>query len=384
MSDRVPVHFDQGLPDPTRFPVAVLRACLLETLDADGAAALTYYGEGGPAEMQFGALGLRRALAAWMTRRDDRRVDPDGVLLAQGSTDGLALAVRAHLGPADGAVLEAATYPHTRRFVVATGAQVATVPLDDDGMVVDELPGALARLRDDGVRPRMIATIPSFHSPTGTLLPRRRRERLLEIAREWDVLVLEDNCYHAFAYDTPAPPTLLALDDDGRVLHSDTFSKSIAPGLRMAWVAGTPDVVAPLGAARQDFAVSQLLARALERYVERGHLDAHLDELREAYRRKRDLTAAALAAHCGDRARFRVPGGGFYFWLELAPDVDWERARALLDERGIACRPGEMYTGEEGAGRRFVRVSPIQVPDAEIEPGIVELGRALRDASGPG
>ncbi len=291
--ERLPVvNFDQGLPDPAHFPVALLQQCIAETFEYDGAAALTYYGRGGPAEMQYGYLGLREQLAEWMSRRDGRAVDPQGVVLANGSTDGLALAINAHLGPGDGAIVEAATYPYTRRFTVETGASVRTVPLDEQGMVVDALPDVLAALRDDGTPPKLIATIPSFHSPTGTLLPRARRERLLELAHEWDLLVLEDNCYHAFFYDAPPPPTLLALDGEGRVLHSDTFSKSIAPGLRMAWVAGAPHAIEPLTQVRQDFAVSQLLARALERYLAAGHLDTHLAELREVYRRKRDITAA--------------------------------------------------------------------------------------------
>jgi DNA-binding transcriptional MocR family regulator len=212
------------------------------------------------------------------------------------------------------------------------------------------------------------------------LLPRARRERLLEIAREWDVIVLEDNCYHAFFYDAPPPPTLLALDDDGRVLHSDTFSKSIAPGLRMAWVAGAPEAIAPLARVRQDFGVSQLLARALERYLAGGHLDAHLAELRDKYRRKRDITAAALRDHCAESVRFATPGGGFYFWLELLDTVDWHRARELAAARGIACRPGDTFVGDD-SGRRYLRLSPIQVPDADIEPGIVALAGALRDAT---
>jgi 2-aminoadipate transaminase len=377
---RVTVNFDQGLPDPAHFPVARLQQCLIETLEHDGAAALTYYGRGGPSEMQYGYLGLREQLAEWMSRRDGRTIDPAGVVLANGSTDGLALAINAHLGPGDGAIVEAATYPYTRRFMAATGAVVRTVPLDEHGMVVDALPDALAALRDQGAEPKMIATIPSFHSPTGTLLPRDRRERLLELADEWDVLVLEDNCYHEFFYDEPTPPTLLALDDSGRVLHSDTFSKSIAPGLRMAWVAGAPRAIAPLAEVRQDFAVSQLLARALERYMAAGHLDMHLAELRAVYCRKRDITAAALQEHCSEWVRFQVPGGGFYFWLELLDTVDWDRARELAAAHGIACRPGDTFVDDE-TGRRFLRLSPIQVPDADIEPGIAALGAALGDAA---
>ena len=195
------------------------------------------------------------------------------------------------------------------------------------------------------------------------------------------MLVLEDNCYHAFFYDAPPPPTLLALDDDGRVLHSDTFSKSIAPGLRMAWVAGAPEAIAPLAQVRQDFAVSQLLARALERYLAGGHLDTHVAELRDVYRRKRDITVAALREHCGDSVRFTPPGGGFYLWLELLDTVDWDRARELAAARGVACRPGDTFVGDD-SGRRFLRLSPIQVPDADIEPGIIALadGPPRRDA----
>ena len=374
------VNFDQGLPDPRLFPVEALRRCLVETLDVDGAAALTYYGRGGPPEMQYGYLGLREQLAAWTSRRDDRAIDPAGVVLANGSTDGLALAVRAHLAPGDGAIVEAATYPHTRTFMLAAGAVVRTVPLDEHGMVVDALPDVLEALRADGVRPKMIYTIPSFQSPTGTLLPLDRRERLLDLAREWDVMVLEDNCYHEFFYDGPPPPTLLALDGSDRVLQSDTFSKSIVPGLRMAWVAGPPPLVDAIARTRQDFAVSQLIARALERYMERGDFGQHLVELRVAYKRKRDITAAALREHCAGWVRFQVPAGGFYFWLELADSVDWERARENLADRGIAYRPGDTFVGDE-SGRRFVRISPIQVADADIEPGLAALGEALAAAT---
>ena len=148
----------------------------------------------------------------------------------------------------------------------------------------------------------------------------------------------------------------------------------------MAWVAGAPHELEPLGRVRQDFAVSQLLARALERYMIGGHLDAHLEELRGVYRRKRDITAAALAEHCSDGVRFRVPGGGFYFWLELLDAVDWDRARELAAARGIACRPGDSFVDDD-SGRRFLRLSPIQVPDADIEPGIAALGAALAEAA---
>src|SRR5690606_37387789 len=141
---------------------------------------------------------------------------------------------------------------------------------------------------------KVVYTIPTFHAPTGTVLPLARRRRLLEIAEEWGVAVLEDNCYYEFSYDEPPPPTLLALDRSGLVLQSDSFSKYVAPGLRLAWLAGAPEVVEAAVQVRQDFAVSQLLGRAMQRFVDAGMLDGHLATLRERYRRKRDLAAAAL------------------------------------------------------------------------------------------
>jgi 2-aminoadipate transaminase len=385
------INFDQGLPDPRLFPVATIERCFATVLREDGEDALRYFGSGGAEEMQWGAIGLRAQLAAWTARRDGVARDSGGVLLVNGSTDGLSLAVNTFLGRGDGAVVEAATYPHTRRFMVATGAEVRTVPMDHDGMDVDALDGVLQRLHDDGHPPKLVYTIPTFHAPTGTVLPLARRRQLLEVARRWGVILLEDNCYYEFAYDDPPPPpTLLALDardaaDDARagatVVQSDSFSKYIAPGLRMAWLAGAPPLLRRLAATRQDFAVSRLVARALEHYMAEGHLDPHLAELRTHYRAKRDRTVAALRAHCEPLVRFQVPSGGFFLWLELAPEVDWERARREVAARGVALRPGDGMLADDD-DRRFVRLSCIQVPTEDIETGIRALGDALHASVG--
>ena len=189
--------------------------------------------------------------------------------------------------------------------------------------------------------------------------------------------VLEDNCYYEFAYDEPPPPTLLALDESGFVLQSDSFSKYVAPGLRMAWLVGAPETVDDLVRVRQDFAVSRLLARALERYLAGGHLDAHLTELRIHYRHKRDLTTAALRASCGEWLSFREPAGGFYFWLELSDAVDWEEARRLAAAEGFEFRPADRLA-DDASGRCFVRLSSIQVSEEDIDRGLATLGTVLR------
>ena len=158
------------------------------------------------------------------------------------------------------------------------------------------------------------------------------------------------------------------------------FSKYVAPGLRMAWLAAAPDVTAALAGARQDFAVSRVIARTIERYMAEGSLDAHLGLLRERYRAKRDIAVAALREHCQPWVTFRAPAGGFYLWLEIAPAVHWPTVRDNLAQRGIAVRPGDGILAE-GDLRRFVRLSCIQVPDADIAPGIEALGQVLAAAA---
>lgn len=374
----VMINFDQGLPDPALFPVERLRTEIDAVLREHQAAALTYYGEGGPSEMLYGHAGLRQAIAERSAARDGRPLALNGVLLAQGSTDGLALAVKAFLAPGDGAVVEHATYGHTRRFMEATGAEIRSTPMDEHGMLIDRLEETLDRLQADGYRPKMIYTIPTFQAPTGTVMPLDRRQALVELAQRRKVLILEDNCYYDFGYDGPPPPTLFALDRSGYVIHSDSFSKYLAPGLRLGWVAGDPAAIAALTRVRQDFAVSQLLALTVERIVRSGFLEQHLAELRHHYGAKRDLTAALLRKYCGDTISFRAPAGGFFFWIRLNDRIDADVALRILTERGIAVRGGEWFTGDID-GRRYMRLSPIQLDTQAIERGIALLGAVLSE-----
>lgn len=378
--DRPPivVNFDQGLPDPALFPFERLRTDIDAVLREHQTGALTYYGEGGPAEMLYGHAGLRQAIAERSAARDGRPLPLAGVLLANGSTDGLALAVKAFLATGDGAVVESATYRHTRRFMEATGAEVRPTPMDEHGLCVDRLDATLDQLQADGYRPKLIYTIPTFQAPTGTVLPLDRRQALVELAQRRQILILEDNCYYDFGYDAPPPPTLFALDRGGYVIHSDSFSKYLAPGLRLGWVAGDPAVIAAITRVRQDFAVSQLLARAVERIVRSGFLERHLAELRRHYRAKRDLTTALLHKYCGDAISFREPAGGFFFWVRLNDRLDADLVLRTLAQRGVAVRSGEWFTGDV-SGRRYMRLSPIQLNEQEIERGITILSAVLSE-----
>jgi 2-aminoadipate transaminase len=202
----------------------------------------------------------------------------------------------------------------------------------------------------------------------------------LEVAQDRRVVVLEDNCYYELFYQDPPPPSLLGLDDAGVVLQSGSFSKYVVPGLRMAWVAGRPEAVEPVVPARQDFAPSPLIARALARYLADGRLDRHLVTVREAYAHKQGIAVAALRKHCEPWVRFREPAGGIYLWLEILDGVDHDVALQRAADGGVRFRAGVRFTDLE-RGKRFLRLCFVQVPEADIEPGIAILGEALSSAT---
>jgi 2-aminoadipate transaminase len=379
----VPVtyDFDQGVPAPELYPLDDLARYAAIALEKFGPLACAYVGGEGYDELSYGPAGLRQVLAERVLQQQGRDPGSAGVMLFNGSAQGLATLAATFCEPGDGVVVEALSFPFMVGYLASTGASVTTVPIDDDGMDIDALEKVFDKLEERGTPPKLVYTIPTFQVPTGTCMPLPRRERLLALIQRRGVVVVEDNCYYDVYYEKPPPPTLFGLDDSGLVVQSDSFSKILAPGLRMGWVAGAPEALAAVCSARQDLGVSQWLARALELYLRDGKLDTHIEELRAAYRRKRDIAAAALNEFCAGWVRFRLPEGGIYFWLEMSEHVDWDLVRDRVAQEGVACRPGERYAGDE-SGRRFLRMAYLQVPEQEIRRGVEALGRALA-ASAP-
>lgn len=374
-------NFDQGNPDPATYPLGLLEELSHEVLEEVGGSALSYFDpETGYEELVYGFRGLRTALAERLNARDERTFDADNLILTSGAVQALSLAARAFAGPGDAVFVEAVTFPYAASFLAATGAEVIAIPVDDDGMDVKALHDAIGAAADRGLRPKLVYTIATFQLPTGMSLPHARRERLLELADRHDLVVIEDNVYYDLRYEGDPPATLLGMDQTGLVMQCDSFSKTVAPGLRLGWMAGHRDVIGGLAAVREDLGVSQFLARVMARYLEDGHHAHQVAAICDVYRAKRDAAVAALQEHCTEFLTFRVPEGSFFLWLELGDGVDWDRAAEAVQREGVFCRPGERFTGD-GSGRRFLRLA-FSLPSVdEITEGIAALGRALRESS---
>jgi 2-aminoadipate transaminase len=331
----------------------------------------------GRQEMSFGYSGLRDEVAAWISRRERvPGLTADNVILTSGATQAIALAAAAFVEPGEGALVEALTYTYAFKSLELRGADVRRVALDEHGMVIESLEQRLRELRDDGVRPKLLYTIPSYQLPTGTVLPLERRRQLLELADEWDIVVVEDAMYSHFHYDgEPVPPSLYNLDRSGRVLQTHSFSKIIAPGLRIGWICGPADAVGALAGVREDLGVSQWLARVVAAFMAEGRLDPLIDRANGIYRAKRDVAAAALREQAGGLVDFAVPHGGFYLWVGVDDAVDWQRAESEAAQRGVAVRSADAFR-QEGASRHF-RLGFGHSSETELRDGIELLGEAL-------
>jgi 2-aminoadipate transaminase len=251
--------------------------------------------------------------------------------------------------------------------------------MDAEGMIVDELERAIARLASDGKRLKLVYTIATFNTPTGWSLSRTRREQLLGLAEEHGFLVLEDNVYGELRYDGEEIPTLFSLDRSGLVVKIDSFSKILAPALRIGWVTGDPEAIRALGVVRGDLGVSQWIARVVARFMSEGKLEPHIASVNARYREKRDVAVAALREHCGPWVSFDVPEGGFFIWVGLAPEVDGQQAMMKALAEGVVCRPGERFFGDTDAdvAKQWFRLNFTMIDRSEIERGIAALGAAI-------
>lgn len=313
---------------------------------------------------------LRAAIAARMNARGATRIEARSIVVLTGSTQGIAIVAQSLAEPGDEIVVESPSYPGALQVFQICGLRAIAVPVDDEGMRVDHVEAVL-RTR----RPRFIYTMPSLHNPTNATMNADRRERLTTIARRAGVPIVEDDPYGPLAGGSDLPP-LVALAPE-HVVYLSTFSKTIAPSLRVGWLAAPRTVLERLLLRKQayDMATSLYVQAAVADYLERGY-DAHVTQLQAELQQRRALADEAIARHWPRSLRVSRPSGGFYLWATTPREL---RARSLLDaaERlGASFMFGEAFFANSG-GDHHLRLALTAVPRAEIGEGIARIGRAI-------
>jgi 2-aminoadipate transaminase len=374
------ISFAGGLPDPDTFPVEGFASCA-DVLERDGRTVLQY----GASE---GYPPLREAIIDMMADRLDYRPKADELLVTSGSQQAVDLIARALIDTGDVVVVEAPTYPGTVHCLRNAGARFATVPTDGNGMVVEELPKVIDKVvATTGSRPKLIYTVPDFSNPSSACMSRDRRRRLVELAVEHAIPIFEDDPYGRLRFAGEPLPTLKSMVGDGpQVIYASSFSKVLAPGVRVAWTVAAPELIRAMVLMRQgeDLCTSTVTQALVAEYCARGLLEGHLGHIIATYARKSGAMQAALERHLpAGAASWHIPQGGFFFWLELSG----VSSRSLFDrgvEEKVAFVPGGAFypdgdeqVGEVLAGDRFARLCFTFADDEAIDEGCRRLARAM-------
>lgn len=370
------ISFAGGLPAPDVFPVEEISAACTRVLAESGAQALQY-------STTEGYLPLREMIARH-TARFGLNVTPDNVMITSGSQQALDLLGKIFVNPGDRILVESPTYLGALQAWRAYGAEFVSVPSDADGMDTEALEAALRS------GPKFIYVLPNFQNPTGVTMPLERRKRLVELADRYGVPIIEDDPYGQLRFEGEHLPAVVVLDGEyqedcstcyrGNVIYLSTFSKTLAPGLRLAWVIAPPDVIRKLVMAKQGTdlhtaTLSQMIAFDVARG---GFLDRHIRTIRSVYRERRDTMLAAMDRSFPPGVRWTHPQGGLFLWGMLPEWLDSAEVLKLAIERKVAFVPGAAFF-PNGGGHNTMRLNFSYSQPELIETGITRLGEVLHE-----
>jgi 2-aminoadipate transaminase len=360
------VSFAGGFPDPETFPRERV-AALFEEFVASGEAAAFQYAP------TRGLAGTLDVLAGRLEQLEGRRPAEEELLVTSGAIEALELVTKSYLDPGDLVVVEGPTYLGAIQAFRSFEATLEAVPLDGYGLDVDELE---RRLRG-GARPKLVYTIPDHQNPAGVTLAADRREPLVELARRYGFLVVEDVAYRELGFSGEALPSLWSNAPDV-VVQAGTTSKTFFPGVRLGWAVGPPEITSRLVAAKQntDQCAGALGQRLFEESVRRGWIDEQLVRSRALYRRKSERLLAALERSLPEGTSWTRPRGGFFSWLTLPQGTSSVELARRAAEGGVGIVPGTLFF-PDGRGADTLRLSFSLVDEALIDDGIERLASAL-------
>jgi 2-aminoadipate transaminase len=367
------ISFAGGLPDIPSLPGEALLRAARAVIDREQKEALQYGGT-------FGAQPLREAIAERSTRLEGIPVTTDEVIITSGSAHAIGVVCETLIDPGDTILVESPNFPGSMRTFRTFGAEQVAVPMDDEGLQADLVAEALDRLASEGKRAKFLYCIPTHQNPTGCTLSLERREKLVELARDHKLLLLEDDAYGELWFDTPPPPSLFALSNGEFAIKVSTFSKIIATGLRMGWTMGPAPIISRMASVRYDMGTSPFQGRVIAEMIRNGDLERHIANLRSIYRRKLDRVEAALRDYCKDYCTYTAPLGGFFLWLKLRPDLPSSDVQVAANERGVIVGQGPQFF-VDGSSTNHLRLAFSYVGMEDIEEGVHRLGEAIADVA---
>ncbi len=371
------ISFIYGLPDPETFPLKELNSAFKFVFEEKGELALQY----GPNQ---GYGPLIDYLRDKIRREEGQVLERPQIMLSGGASQALDHCCSLFARSGDSVIVEAPSYHESLLLLRNHGLSAHAIPVDEDGMNMEILELTLKDLRAQGIKPSFIYTIPTFQNPSGITLSEKRRRELLKIARVEDVLIIEDDVYCDLGYEGTKIPTLFSLDEGKRVIRFGSFSKIIAPGLRLGWILGPENIIKRLirsGLRSMGGGANPLSAIAMAAYCRKGLLEPHIVSLKQVYKERRDVLMAALESAMPTGVSWTKPAGGFFIWITLPHGLKSDDVKKAAKDENIYFLAGDpFFTGQPSA--QHLRLSFSYVSLDKIQEGIKKLAGILKPMIG--
>ncbi len=366
---RAKYDFAIAYPDPESVPLDDLVESLKDALRAEGKDLALY------PNIQ-GYPPLREFVAQKLARDRDIHVSPDDIMLGDGSGQPIHMVAEALLDPGDVVLADDFFYSGTLGSFRRFKADVRGIPSDSDGMLPDTLESAIQKAIGEGKKPKLIYLIPAFQNPQGWTMPLERRRAVLRICQRHGVPILEDDCYVDLRYDGDPVTSIYSQDDSSLVMYVGSFSKLIAPGMRMGYLTAPPEVMDRMRAIKSGSGVNQFSALAVHRYSV-AHLEGHIEDHNRVLRAKRDAMLSALGENFGPAATWSHPDGGLYIWLRMPEGSNLVALQEKAMNADVGYQSGAMFAPDGVSGKNFARLCFGYNSPSEIREGIARLAEVF-------
>jgi 2-aminoadipate transaminase len=369
------ISFSLGHPDRTSFPFADLEAA---TMDAFRSQALTMF-EYGP---QQGENGIVTYLVDELNRAEDLNIKQENLMIISGSTQGIDMICRLLVGFGGGILLEAPTYKDAIHIFRDHKSELYSVPMDENGVIIEALSGIVEYLYSTGKPPKLFYTIPNFQNPTGITTVKDRREEIIAMSRKYNFIILEDDVYRDVVFEGDLPPSYFALANGRGVFRIGSFSKTLAPGLRLGWLIGEPEDIEMCmncGTTQMGGGANPFVSSIVAQYLTSGKWETHISKLREIYRDRRDIALSALERFMPTGVQWTAPSGGIFLWLTLPPNVTAYELQAASRQKGVVFSAGPGFYVDPDDGKFNLRLAYSFAAADELEEGIRLLAETVEE-----
>jgi len=366
------ISFGGGLPSPESFPVKDLKAIVNELLDEDGPGALQY----GATE---GVMELRQVMLE-RYQKEGFNIELENLSITTSSQQGLYLLGKIFLDKDDKIICGLPSYLGGISAFSTFGADMHGIPFDDQGMRSDKLEEKLKELEEKGTQPKFIYIIPDFQNPAGITMPESRRKEIINLARKYDVLIVEDSPYREIRFEGEHQKTLFELDNQGQVITLGTFSKTFAPGFRLGWAIAHKDIIDKMVIAKQsmDLCTPTFNQKIAARAIKKGLFDENLKKTVAQYHSKRDNMLQAFREYMPDGVTWTEPEGGLFLFLTLPEHMDSEKLFHKAIDKNVAYVMGSVFHCD-GTGKNTMRINFSYVNEEDAKEGVKRLAEAIRE-----